>query len=80
MGSGFEIMGDAAGLHMVAAFQGIEFTSEVADELYARGVKAVPVEQHSLCKDGAHSSEIILGYSHLNTEEMTQAITILKQG
>lgn len=77
-GDQFEIRGQAAGLHLVAGFPGVTFTKKVVDDLYKRGIKVVPVESYSLCRDGAHAHEVILGYSHLSEEEVSRGVSILR--
>lgn len=78
-GKRFEVRGQAAGLHLVAGFPGIVFTGKLLNDLYGRGVKAVSVESYSLCRDDAHAHEIILGYSHLNEEEISKGVCLLKE-
>ncbi|MDR2946952.1 MAG: PLP-dependent aminotransferase family protein [Candidatus Adiutrix sp.] len=77
-GGHVEIRGQAAGLHLVAGFPGVAFTENVVGELYARGLKVVPVESYSLCRDGAHAHEVILGYAHLSEAEMSRGAAILR--
>ena len=79
-GDQFEIRGQAAGLHLVAGFPGVTFTEKVVEDLYKRGIKVVPVESYSLCRDGAHAHEVILGYSHLSDEEVSRGVAILRDG
>ena len=79
-GSQFEVQGQAAGLHLVAGFPGFVFTENVLTGLYERGVKVVPVESYSLCRDGTHAHEVVLGYSHLSEKEMSKGISILRDG
>jgi Transcriptional regulators containing a DNA-binding HTH domain and an aminotransferase domain (MocR family) and their eukaryotic orthologs len=76
----FQVRGHAAGLHLVAGFPGVAFTEKVVENLHKRGIKVVPVESYSLCRDGAHTHEVILGYSHLSGEELSKGVAILKDG
>lgn len=76
-GERFSIGGEAARLHLVAGFAGIDFTAGLAGELYARGIRVVPVENYFLCRDGSHAHEIILGYSHLTDAEISKGVEIL---
>lgn len=78
-GKDFEVSGQSAGLHLVAGFPGVAFTEKVLVDLYERGIKVVPVESYSLCRDGAHAHEIILGYSYLSEEEMAQGVIRLRE-
>lgn len=77
-GNGFTVSGQAAGLHLVAAFPGVRFTDAVLANMRARGVMAVPVERHSLRRDGAHAHELILGYAHLSEREMERGVCALR--
>ncbi|MFV0347950.1 MAG: PLP-dependent aminotransferase family protein [Halodesulfovibrio sp.] len=77
-GKAFSVSGQAAGLHMVARFPGICFSEEVLATMRAQGVLAVPVEQHSLCRDGAHADELIMGYAHLSEESMERGVHALR--
>lgn len=75
----FEIKGQAAGLHVVAGFSGIQFTDPLLRDLLEHGVKVVPVEKYSLNGNGEHSHQIILGYAHLSLEEITRGVRILSE-
>lgn len=76
-GRAFTVSGQAAGLHMVAGFPGICFSDKVLATMRAQGVRAVPVEQHSLSRDGAHADELILGYAHLSEESIERGVHAL---
>lgn len=78
-GNGFTVSGQAAGLHLVAGFPGIRFSGEVLATMRARGVRAVPVEHHSLCRDGTHAHELILGYAHLSEQSMERGVQALRK-
>ena len=77
-GSSFAVSGEAAGLHMVGNFEGIKFTDAVLAAMRNRGVRAVPVEHHSLCRDGAHAHQLILGYAHLSEQAMGRGVAALR--
>lgn len=77
-GNRFEIRGQAAGLHLVAGFPGLDFT-KIAGSLAERGLRVVSVESHSLCRDGRHAHEIILGYSHLSEENISRGVALLRE-
>ena len=76
-GKTFSVKGEATGLHLVASFQQAVFTTEIMDELLDRGVKVSPVEAYSLFPNGAHSNELVLGYSHLTQTEIASGIRII---
>ena len=68
--------GDAAGLHVVAAFRGVIFTPDLIRQIWAEGVYIVPVGKHALCSD--HKNQIILGYAQLEREEMERGLMKLQ--
>lgn len=76
-GSRFAASGQAAGLHMVAEFPGIQFTDAVLTAMRTHGVRAVPVEHHSLHCDGAHAHQLILGYAHLSEQAIERGVGAL---
>ena len=76
-GSGFTASGQAAGLHMIAEFKGILFTDQVLAAMRGQGVRAVPVEYHSLCRNGAHAHQLILGYAHLSEQAIGRGVAAL---
>ena len=76
-GGCFAASGQAAGLHMVAEFPGIMFNETVLSSMRAHGVRAVPVEHHSLCRDGSHAHKLILGYAHLSEQAMERGVAAL---
>lgn len=72
------IYGGGAGMHIVAEFEGAEFSEEQIRKLLQAGVYVVPVERHSLTK-GNHCNQIILGYASLKEEDMVRGLDILKE-
>ncbi len=76
-GDGFEPWGDAAGLHLCVAFRGRRFDDAFAQRCLARGMRVVPVEYHCIRK-GAHEDKLLLGYGHLEPEEIEKGIRLLK--
>ena len=52
---------------------------KVLAAMRAQGVRAVPVEHHSLCRNGAHAHELILGYAHLSEQSMERGVQALKE-
>lgn len=72
-----EILGHAAGLNVVAHFHNTRFTEQTAQRLLDYGVKVYPVSQYSMKDPLKYSQEIILGYSHLTTDEIEYGVHIL---
>lgn len=71
---GFEIKGQAAGLHMVVKFIDIIFTQELVDWIRSYKVCVYPIENYAFQNSGNHENEILLGYAHLDLEEITDGI------
>ncbi|MHB1316086.1 MAG: MocR-like pyridoxine biosynthesis transcription factor PdxR [Christensenellales bacterium] len=70
--------GANAGTHIVARFEGVNFTPELIGKIQDAGVSVIPVERHALIK-GTYADSIILGYGHLNEEDMSEGIARLKK-
>jgi len=71
------IYGDAAGLHLIAGFPGIEFTQQTVERLKDAGVLLYPVEWHAIRKR-YHRSKVILGYGHLAPQEIEEGVKRIK--
>lgn len=71
------VLGEAAGMHVVARFLGVEFSPALMERIRKAGVNIIPVEDHAIVK-GSHRGEAILGYAHLSPEEMEQGLNRLK--
>lgn len=68
--------GDASGLHLALEFPGMHF-----DELFTLhckefGVRITSVDYHSIQKR-THTDKLLLGYGHLETEEIRQGVSLL---
>lgn len=72
------VYGKAAGMHVVASFDGVCFSTELVRRIKDSGVYVVPVEHHAAIK-GGHANQIILGYANLTPEEMEQGLIQIKQ-
>ena len=72
------IHGDSTGLHLVAEFDGIDFTESLLSKIYERGVKVFPVELHTINK-GLYSNHIILGFGNLNEVKIADGVTKFKR-
>lgn len=76
------LLGDATGLHLVAAFTGtfsrIDFSSPaLLAELERCGVRVYPVAQHARRKE-EHRQQIIMGYAHLESAQIEQGVARLR--
>ncbi|WP_261376012.1 PLP-dependent aminotransferase family protein [Brevibacillus brevis] len=72
-GDGMRIWGEAAGLHIVAAFPTVHFTPDVLAALELAGVRVYPVEEHAIVK-GNHTDKIILGYGNTNEAQIEEGV------
>ncbi|MTI84107.1 MAG: PLP-dependent aminotransferase family protein [Firmicutes bacterium] len=71
------VFGDSTGLHLIAEFPGVEFTDEVVEMLMQNGVRVYPVDNYALRK-GRHKNKVILGYGHLDSEQIAKGIQRLR--
>lgn len=74
----WKVWGDAAGLHMALQFPGKCFDQEFFRHCKKHGISLATVDYHSIEK-GRHLDKLLLGYGHLEPEEIRQGITILKE-
>lgn len=72
-----QIVGQSTGLHLVARFDHVDFSRQMAQEIETHGVRVYPVEAYMSPRNGRHIHEILLGYSHLSPSEITEGIRIL---
>ena len=72
-----EPWGDAAGLHLAVAFPGMRFDVSFEEFCDAAGLHLVPVAAHCI-QPGMHEDKLLLGYGHLETEEIERGIRLLK--
>lgn len=76
-GEQVHIYGAAAGMHIVAEFDGVTFSEERVRRLLSAGVYIVPVERHSQTK-GNHENQIILGYAGLEESSLLHGLQLIK--
>lgn len=68
-----KIFGDSTGLHLVAAFDNVQFSDSMLHKLEESHLRVYPVEKHAINK-GRHRNKIILGYSNLSPDEIKEGI------
>ena len=68
--------GDAAGLHVAINFPGQCFDEAFSKKLRMRGIAVTPLERHCIAK-GAHRSKLLIGYGHMEPEEIRAAVRLL---
>ena len=76
-GPAVHISGGAAGMNLVAAFDGVDCTDALVRRMLQQGAYAVPVEQQAAVK-GQHKNELILRYSGLTRDELALGAARLK--
>jgi GntR family transcriptional regulator/MocR family aminotransferase len=76
-GSGWQAYGDAAGLHVAVDFPGKCFDEAFHKRCLQNGIYITPVETHCIQK-GAHRSMLLLGYGHLEPEDIRRGIQALQ--
>jgi GntR family transcriptional regulator/MocR family aminotransferase len=77
-GKTWSVWGDAAGLHLALAFPGLCFNQEFAKQCKKAGVRVTPAEYHTINK-GSHLDKLILGYGHLEAEEISKGLRLLRK-
>ena len=77
-GSSIIIEGESTGLHLICTFKNILFTKELIDHTSEWGVKIYPVWLHAASTNYPKNS-LIMGYSHLNKEQLLKGIRLLKE-
>lgn len=76
-GPAVHISGGAAGMNLVAAFDGGDCTDAIVRRMLQQGAYAVPVEQQAAVK-GQHKNKLILRYSGLTRDELALGAARLK--
>ena len=71
-----EVMGSAAGLHLVARFPGRQFDEGFFAGAVAAGARFYPVETHAIVP-GRHLDKLLIGYGNLQRETIAAGIAIL---
>jgi GntR family transcriptional regulator/MocR family aminotransferase len=76
-GSGWTAYGDAAGLHLAIDFPDKCFDDKFQESCLQNGIYIKSVESHCMVK-GRHQSKLLMGYGHLESEEIRNGILILR--
>ena len=76
--SDFTPFGDASGLHMAVEFKGKVFDDDFRKAGRQRGIYLTPVESYCIEK-GRHRNKLLLGYGHLDPDEIQKNVEGLKQ-
>lgn len=75
-GNRTELLGSAAGLHLVARFPDCHFTGSVLEGIATAGARFYPVETHAI-RAGRHTDKLLIGYGNLSREAIAAGIGIL---
>ena len=70
--------GDDAGLHLAVELPGQIFDAGFHKKAAEKGINITPVEYHCIQK-GNHKSKLLLGYGHLETDEIRNGIRLLHE-
>ncbi len=70
--------GDSAGLHVVIEFPGKHFDKAFQRHCLQAGLYITPVEHHCIEK-GHHHSKLLIGYGHLEPDEIRKGILLLSK-
>jgi len=77
-GSRWAAYGDCAGLHVAVDFPGMRFDEAFKRECLQKGLYLTPVESHCIEK-GRHQSKLLIGYGHLEPDEIRKGIILLSE-
>ncbi|WP_378956871.1 PLP-dependent aminotransferase family protein [Pelosinus sp. sgz500959] len=77
-GNCWQPWGDAAGLHIALEFPGRRFDQDFAYHCQLHGIRITTVDYHSIMK-GKHLGKILLGYGHLEPQEIKHGISLLAE-
>ena len=72
-GKRVKIIGNSAGIHLVAEFEGIYFTETLLRQLQQAGVNTPCIDEHAIHK-GLHTNKIMLGYGNLSEEQIVEGV------
>lgn len=75
-GNEWAALGDSAGLHVVIEFPGRCFDNTFRNSCILNNIYVTPVERHCIEK-GRHLNMLLMGYGHLEPEEIRNAIGLL---
>lgn len=72
------ILGQAAGMHLVVEFPDIRFTEPLLRRIEREGVRVYPVERYAIRK-GRYERHIVMGYGSLTVEAIEEGVARLKR-
>jgi GntR family transcriptional regulator/MocR family aminotransferase len=75
-GRGWNAYGDSAGLHVVIDFPERRFDEAFKNKCLQNGLYITPLESYCI-KKGRHQSKLLMGYGHLEPDELKQGVVLL---
>ena len=76
LGTGWQTIGDAAGLHLALEYPGKCFDHSFVNVCRQHSLRIAAVDEHSIVK-GRHLNKLLLGYGHLDAREISAGIPLL---
>lgn len=76
-GDEVRIIGDSAGIHLVAAFRNDQFDEKDFDGMMAIGLHISAIAPHTKFPEN-HLNELMFGYGHLSLDEISIGVQLLK--
>lgn len=73
-----QISGDAAGLHLIATWPGINADLLTAIQLEEHRIKIYPAERYTICKD-QYNESLIMGFGNVTESQITEGVQALSQ-
>lgn len=75
-GRDWAVYGDSAGLHIAIDFPGMQLDETFKNHCLQNGLYITPLESHCI-KRGQHESKLLIGYGHLDPDEIKKGVAIL---
>ncbi|MCO7125325.1 PLP-dependent aminotransferase family protein [Sporolactobacillus shoreicorticis] len=69
--------GDASGLHLAAEFPGLRFDDSFINTCRQKGIYLTSVANHCIRDKKRHMNKLLLGYGHLEQDEIHRGISLL---
>ena len=73
-----EIVGHAAGMHLVVELKSIEFHTRLVEWIKENSIQIYPVDYYSILK-GNHGNKIVMGYGSLTIDRIEEGVRRFKR-
>ena len=77
-GSEARILGDESGLHLILQMPGKHFDESFISDSQEQGLRVYPIEHYCVTK-GEHTDKLMLGYGHLNMDQIRENVMRLHE-